>query len=129
MPFNAEPPLNRLADNWLTPEELLFVRSHGPVPEIDPAAFRVSIEGLVEKPQNYSVAELRDRFPLTTATAVLTCAGNRREESSRRKASSRRAVDCGSDRQCAVDRLAALRRAESGGTESRGEVRLAGRPR
>jgi len=85
MPFNAEPPLDRLVDAWITPWELFFVRSHGAVPQIDLGAFRLSIEGLVEKPQSLTIAELRERFPLTATTATLTCAGNRRDEFSAEK--------------------------------------------
>jgi sulfite oxidase len=84
-PFNAEPVLDRLVDTWITPHELFFVRSHGAVPQIDAAAFRLRIEGLVEKPQTFSIAELRERFPFTAATATLTCAGNRRDEFSAEK--------------------------------------------
>jgi sulfite oxidase len=84
-PFNAEPPSDQLVGPWLTPWELFFVRSHGAVPQIDGSAFRVQIEGLVEKPQMFSIAELREHFPLTTMTATLTCAGNRRDEFSAEK--------------------------------------------
>ena len=85
MPFNAEPALDQLVGNWRTPWELFFVRSHGAVPTIDDSAFRLQIEGLVAKPQPFSLAELRERFPLTTMTATLTCAGNRRDELSAEK--------------------------------------------
>lgn len=84
-PFNAEPALEQLVGNWRTPWELFFVRSHGAVPKIDDSAFRLKIEGRVAKPQLFSVAELRERFPLTTMTATLTCAGNRRDEFSTEK--------------------------------------------
>jgi len=79
-PFNAEPPLHRLAENWITPHESFFVRSHGTVPEVDAATYRLSIEGLVERPQTLTLAELTSRFPLADQTATLTCAGNRRDE-------------------------------------------------
>jgi len=34
-PFNAEPPLSLLADTFLTPNSLFFVRNHLPVPVVD----------------------------------------------------------------------------------------------
>lgn len=79
-PFNGEPPLDQLANSWLTPWELFFVRSHGAVPHIDPATYRLQIEGLVEHPLSLSLGELQTRFEFTTVSATLTCAGNRRDE-------------------------------------------------
>jgi sulfite oxidase len=84
-PFNGEPALERLADAWLTPWESFFVRSHGEVPQIDASAFRLQIEGLIERPQSFSLGELRERFPFATLFATLTCAGNRRDEFSAEK--------------------------------------------
>lgn len=34
-PFNAEPPLSILVDNFITPNSIFFVRNHLPVPEVD----------------------------------------------------------------------------------------------
>lgn len=79
-PLNAEPALQRLAESWITPLESFFIRSHGNVPSLEAAAHRLSIEGLVERPQTLSVLELLDRFPQVDQTATLTCAGNRRDE-------------------------------------------------
>ncbi|MGD9855142.1 MAG: molybdopterin-dependent oxidoreductase [Planctomycetaceae bacterium] len=79
-PHNAEGALGDLIENWITPGEHFFVRSHAPqVPEIDPATFRVSVEGLVERPLDLSVRDL-EAFPQTGVTATLSCAGNRRFE-------------------------------------------------
>ena len=36
-PLNAEPPLSLLAESWITPQELFFIRTHGDVPELDAA--------------------------------------------------------------------------------------------
>lgn len=80
LPFNAEPHVARLVEKWITPEPLFYVRNHGNVPEIDPQAFRLEIAGLVNRPASLSLAELRERFPTTTVTATMTCAGNRRDE-------------------------------------------------
>jgi len=79
-PLNAEPALHRLAESWITPHDSFFVRSHGSVPEVDPATFRLSIEGLVERPLTLTLTELTSRFPQADQTATLTCAGNRRDE-------------------------------------------------
>jgi sulfite oxidase len=79
-PFNAEPPLPRLLDSWLTPVRTFFVRSHGDVPALRAADVTLTIDGLVDKTMSISVADLVEKFPSASATATLTCAGNRRSE-------------------------------------------------
>jgi sulfite oxidase len=84
-PNNAEPHLAKLDDVWITPVEHFYIRSHGPNPEIDEAAFTVSVEGMVRKPLTLKVGQIREQFPQQTVTATLTCAGNRRDEHSATK--------------------------------------------
>lgn len=79
-PFNAEPYLDRLVSNWITPVDTFYVRSNAPTPKLDPEAFRLSVEGMVDLPLSLSLAEMRDRFPRVETTCTLTCAGNRRTE-------------------------------------------------
>lgn len=79
-PYNAEPPLSTLTEHWLTPLERFFIRSHGNVPAIKPEEFRLSISGMVEHPQSFTLAQLIERFPRTSTVATMTCAGNRRSE-------------------------------------------------
>jgi sulfite oxidase len=79
-PLNAEPALDRLVEDWITPHESFYVRNHGELPTVDARALRISVEGLVDKPQKFSIAELQERFPAVEVTATLTCAGNRRNE-------------------------------------------------
>lgn len=42
-PFNAEPPMALLAESFLTPEPLFYVRHHHPVPVVDPRTYRLKI--------------------------------------------------------------------------------------
>ncbi|MEQ8787793.1 MAG: molybdopterin-dependent oxidoreductase [Pirellulaceae bacterium] len=84
-PLNAQPDLAALLENYITPIKHFYVRSHAPAPEIDADKFQLSIEGLVERPMNLGLAELRDSFKPQTVTATMTCAGNRRNEHSRTK--------------------------------------------
>ena len=49
VPHNAEPPLQKLVDSWITPNDWFYVRSHAPVPEVDVANFALTVEGLVEQ--------------------------------------------------------------------------------
>jgi sulfite oxidase len=78
-PFNGGPPPELLGRGFITPVELFFVRNHGGVPEVDAAAFRLEVDGLVERALSLSLADL-GRLPRASLTATLQCAGNRRLE-------------------------------------------------
>src|SRR5256885_11446421 len=77
-PFNAETGLAALAEGPLTPTDAFYVRGHAAVPEIDPAAWRLHVHGLVERELDLSLATLREAFREREVTATLQCAGNRR---------------------------------------------------
>jgi rhodanese-related sulfurtransferase len=78
-PLNAETPLELLCRETITPTGLFFVRTHGSVPEVDPATYRLTVGGLVREPRSLSLGDLR-RFERVEVTAALQCAGNRRSE-------------------------------------------------
>ncbi len=78
-PFNAEPPMDRLRESYLTPQDLLYVRSHGDTPRLDGATHRVTVAGRVSQPTALSLDEVR-RLPSRTVRAVMQCAGNRRAD-------------------------------------------------
>lgn len=82
-PPNAEPRLDQLVRDWITPVERFYIRSHAPSPVLDPQTFELSIEGLVRRPLKIKLAQLRHDFSNRSVIATLTCAGNRREEHSR----------------------------------------------
>jgi len=74
--INAETPLELLTD-YLTPNDLFFVRSHW-IPRMpDLKTWRLRIDGDVEKPLTLSLTDLR-KMPVSDATCVLQCAGNGR---------------------------------------------------
>lgn len=79
-PLNGGPPLDALIAAPVTPNDLFFVRSHAPSPTIDPASYRLTVQGLVRRPLTLTLAGLRDRFPARRVEATLQCAGNRRQE-------------------------------------------------
>jgi sulfite oxidase len=79
-PLNAEPPGNLLRESFLTPPQLFYVRTHGSVPAVDPLRYRLRLTGLVERPRELLLDELRAMAPARTVTATLECAGNRRSE-------------------------------------------------
>ncbi|MGI8780653.1 MAG: sulfite oxidase [Solirubrobacteraceae bacterium] len=77
-PFNAETGRAALAEGPLTATDAFYVRGHGAVPELDPAAFRLRVHGLVKRELELSLATLREAFRECEVTATLQCAGNRR---------------------------------------------------
>jgi sulfane dehydrogenase subunit SoxC len=66
-----------LADSvgTITPSSLHYERHHAGIPTIDPAAHRLVIHGMVDKPLSLSMADIR-RLPSLTRTLVLECGGN-----------------------------------------------------
>ncbi|EGG10841.1 uncharacterized protein MELLADRAFT_33600 [Melampsora larici-populina 98AG31] len=84
-PFNCEAPLTDLYDaGFLTPSSLFYVRNHGAVPEFkgkDPNEWMVKIDGLVKRPMNITLGDLRrGHFQTVTLPVTMVCAGNRRKE-------------------------------------------------
>jgi DMSO/TMAO reductase YedYZ molybdopterin-dependent catalytic subunit len=74
--LNAETPLELLTD-YLTPNELFFVRSHWIPRQPDLKSWKLTIDGEVETPLTLTLAELK-KLPRVEATCVLQCAGNGR---------------------------------------------------
>ncbi len=79
VPRNGEPQLDKLVENWITPNSQFYIRSHAANPQIT-GDFTVSIEGMVEKPISMTIAELVDKFPKSSVTCTVSCAGIRRYE-------------------------------------------------
>lgn len=59
----------------ITPNGLFFERHHAGVPQIDPAAHRLLLHGLVERPLVFTVDDLK-RFPAVSVIHFLECSGN-----------------------------------------------------
>jgi len=59
----------------ITPSSLHFERHHGGVPDLDPAAHRLTIHGLVDRPLVFTVDELK-RLPSVSRILFLECSGN-----------------------------------------------------
>ncbi len=78
-PFNAESTAPALAEADLTALDVFYVRSHGPVPAPEPAAWRLGVDGLVERELELNLDQLRSRFQEHEIVATLQCAGNRRK--------------------------------------------------
>ena len=69
-------PLQDLAGT-ITPSDLHFTRIHAGVPTIDPTKHTLLIHGMVDRPLEFTVADLK-RYPSTTRMAFIECAGNGR---------------------------------------------------
>jgi sulfane dehydrogenase subunit SoxC len=61
----------------ITPSDLHFTRIHAGIPTIDPAKHTLLVHGLVDRPIEFSVDDLK-RFPAVTRTYFLECSGNGR---------------------------------------------------
>lgn len=77
-PYNAESPPGALAAK-ITSLDTFYGRNHAPIPRIDSASWRLRVEGLVDRPLELSMDDLR-RFTERTVVATLQCAGNRRAD-------------------------------------------------
>jgi DMSO/TMAO reductase YedYZ molybdopterin-dependent catalytic subunit len=75
-PPNAETPLADLASGTV-PNDRFYVRCNFPVPQVDPATWRLVVEGAVERPRSWSMAALR-ALPPVERTVTMECAGNGR---------------------------------------------------
>jgi sulfane dehydrogenase subunit SoxC len=71
---HARTPHQRLGGT-VTPNSLHFSINHGGIPNIDPAAHKLVIHGMVRQPLEFTLESL-SRYPLVTRMAFVECAGN-----------------------------------------------------
>ncbi len=64
-------------EGTITPADLHFERHHAGIPNIDPAAYRLMVHGMVERPTSFSLTDLK-RFPQRTHLGFVECSGNGR---------------------------------------------------
>jgi DMSO/TMAO reductase YedYZ molybdopterin-dependent catalytic subunit len=76
-PLNCETSIPALIGGTVMPNARFYVRNHFQIPDLDAAAFRLRVGGLVDRPQTLS---MRDLFNMRSRTQVVTleCAGNGR---------------------------------------------------
>ncbi|KAI9735701.1 MAG: hypothetical protein M1818_006309 [Claussenomyces sp. TS43310] len=77
-PCNAETPGEGLSQ-FLTPNEMFYVRNHMWVPAVEGSEHQLTIELNDGEEVSYTVRELKERFKHHKITATLQCAGNRRK--------------------------------------------------
>src|SRR5262249_38719885 len=76
-PPQLETPM-RYFDRAITPNEAFFVRYHiFPIAtSVDLATWRLRVTGVVDRPLELSMDDLRGKFPKVAVTAVNQCSGN-----------------------------------------------------
>ncbi|MCB5426393.1 molybdopterin-dependent oxidoreductase [Altererythrobacter sp. CC-YST694] len=79
-PPQLETPFEVFDEGVLTPNDAFFVRYHlSQLPtSIDPASYRLSVQGHVERMLSLSLEELKRDFPVQEIVAVNQCSGNSR---------------------------------------------------
>ena len=58
----------------------VYCRNHGPFPDITREQWRLTVDGIVQKPLTLTYDELTSQFTPHSVVATLACAGNRRAE-------------------------------------------------
>ena len=78
-PLNCETSLPALVGGNVMPNASFYVRNHFQIPKLDPAVWRLSVGGLVERPLSLSWRDLTN-MPSQTRVVTLECAGNGRSQ-------------------------------------------------
>ena len=79
-PWNMEAQAH-LLDDPVTPEDRMFIRNNGIIPEIHASNWTLTVDGeSARAPKTYTLAELRTRFQPHTYQLTLECGGNGRSE-------------------------------------------------
>ena len=78
-PLNAETPAE-MTDDDVTPIDKFFIRNNGLVPDApaDAKAWKIKIDGEVDKPMEITLGDLMSRFPNVSYKMMLECGGNGR---------------------------------------------------
>ena len=73
VPLSEDPDCREAAlpalDAWITPTDRFYIRSHFNVPEVDTSAWRLSVEGEVDRPLSLSYADLTS-MPATDSVVM-----------------------------------------------------------
>ena len=69
-PCTAETPRGLLTDSWITPADLWYIRSHHPVPTVDPTSYRLEVSGPGLKTLSLSLEDLKTKFPRRRVVAT-----------------------------------------------------------
>jgi sulfite oxidase len=81
-PAASQTHAHSLRQHFLTPNEVLYIRSHAPVPnhlsaDSHDITFSLSRDGMQENTSSLSIQDLREQFGTIDVISVMQCAGNR----------------------------------------------------
>jgi DMSO/TMAO reductase YedYZ molybdopterin-dependent catalytic subunit len=76
-PLNCETSIPALSGGVVTPNRRFYLRNHFHIPTLARETYRLSVGGLVEREQSFSLHELRS-MPSQSLMVTLECAGNGR---------------------------------------------------
>jgi sulfite oxidase len=80
-PFNGEPRIELLTQDYITPNRIHYVRNHLAVPDIDPNEYVLIVKGKgIKNKHKFTLQDLKTKFPKHQVVTTLQCAGNRRED-------------------------------------------------
>src|SRR5215510_1064287 len=82
-PLNCETSLAALVGGVVMPNARFYMRNNFGMPNLDSEAFRLTIGGLVERPQSFTIRDLQN-LRSKTLVVTLECAGNGRAGFDRR---------------------------------------------
>ena len=76
-PTNPKRPMLKWEDlrDWITPTDQFFAVGHYHTPKVDAASWQLKVEGLVDKPIELSLDQIKSR-PKRELVATLECSGN-----------------------------------------------------
>jgi DMSO/TMAO reductase YedYZ molybdopterin-dependent catalytic subunit len=76
-PLNCETSIPALIGGVVMPNARFYVRNHFQIPVLDPSTWRLSVDGLVDRPLTLGLRDLQ-RLRSSTLVCTLECAGNGR---------------------------------------------------
>jgi len=76
-PLNCETSIPALLGGVVMPNARFYIRNHFQIPQLDPAAFRLTVGGLVDRPLSLTTRDLHN-MRSQTLVVTLECAGNGR---------------------------------------------------
>ncbi|KAK5166603.1 uncharacterized protein LTR77_008146 [Saxophila tyrrhenica] len=77
-PLNREPEIQQLVQSFLTAKDDGYDRNHCLHPQLNADTHRVTLDGAVDKPIEFTMDNLRNDFEQHSVVCALQCAGNRR---------------------------------------------------
>ena len=78
-PCNAETPISNISNNWITPNNLWYIRNHSPVPNIDVSDYKLSIICPNKDNIEFNLETIK-KYPSKDIITTIQCGGNRRSE-------------------------------------------------